>query len=179
MSLTVCVRTRKTLVSDTLKHLWTHLVSLPALRHISSHVVKRECCQFWIADDYIVRVVRNGERGRQNIWRLKFRKEQTGLNEHFVVCENFGLVRWFVGFKPRFSLYLIPLRYNPLPQLVVLCSFVITAVQQTDFLLVVYSEIIPTRCNNCVYSSQWLYSTCFGWQFHPSSGVQCFIWPFR
>ena len=25
------------------------------------------------------------------------------------------------------------------------------------------SEIIPTRCNNCVYSSQWLYSTCFGW----------------
>ena len=25
-----------------------------------------------------------------------------------------------------------------------------------------YSEIIPTRCNNCVYSSQWLYSTCFG-----------------
>ena len=41
------------------------------------------------------------------------------------------------------------------------------------------SEIIPTRCNNCVYSSQWLYSTCFGWQFHPSSGVQCCIWPFR
>ena len=26
------------------------------------------------------------------------------------------------------------------------------------------SEINPTRCNNCVYSSQWLYSTCFGWQ---------------
>ena len=24
------------------------------------------------------------------------------------------------------------------------------------------SEIIPTRCKNCVYSSQWLYSTCFG-----------------
>ena len=24
------------------------------------------------------------------------------------------------------------------------------------------SEINPTRCNNCVYSSQWLYSTCFG-----------------
>ena len=41
------------------------------------------------------------------------------------------------------------------------------------------SEIIPTRCNNCVYSSQWLYSTCFGWQFHPSSGVQCCIWPLR
>ena len=41
------------------------------------------------------------------------------------------------------------------------------------------SEIIPTRCNNCVYSLQWLYSTCFGWQFHPSSGVQCCIWPFR
>ena len=35
------------------------------------------------------------------------------------------------------------------------------------------SEMIPTRCNNCVYSSQWLYSTCFGWQFYPSSGVQC------
>ena len=32
-------------------------------------------------------------------------------------------------------------------------------------------EINPTRCNNCVYSSQWLYSTCFGWQFHPSSVV--------
>ena len=31
------------------------------------------------------------------------------------------------------------------------------------------SEINPTRCNNCVYSSQCLYSTCFGWQFHPSS----------
>ena len=41
------------------------------------------------------------------------------------------------------------------------------------------SEMIPTRCNNCVYSSQWLYSTCCGWQFHPSSGVQCCIWPFR
>ena len=37
----------------------------------------------------------------------------------------------------------------------------------------IHSEINPTRCNNCVYSSQWLYSTCFGWQFHPSSGVQC------
>ena len=24
------------------------------------------------------------------------------------------------------------------------------------------SEINPTRCNNCVYYSQWLYSTCFG-----------------
>ena len=35
------------------------------------------------------------------------------------------------------------------------------------------SEINPTRCNNCVYSSQWLYSTCYGWQFHPSSGVHC------
>ena len=23
-------------------------------------------------------------------------------------------------------------------------------------------EINPKRCNNCVYSSQWLYSTCFG-----------------
>ena len=41
------------------------------------------------------------------------------------------------------------------------------------------SEINPTRCNNCVYSLQWLYSTCFGWQFHPSSGVQCCIWPFK
>jgi len=24
-------------------------------------------------------------------------------------------------------------------------------------------EIIPTSFNNCVYCSQWLYSTCFGW----------------
>ena len=24
------------------------------------------------------------------------------------------------------------------------------------------SETNPTRCHNCVYSSQWLYSTCFG-----------------
>ena len=24
------------------------------------------------------------------------------------------------------------------------------------------SEINPTRCNNCVYSTPWLYSTCFG-----------------
>ena len=38
-------------------------------------------------------------------------------------------------------------------------------------------EISPTRCNNCVFYSQWLYSTCFGWQSHPSSGVQCCIWP--
>jgi len=30
------------------------------------------------------------------------------------------------------------------------------------------SEVNPTRCNNCVYSSQWLYSTCFGWQFDNS-----------
>ena len=41
------------------------------------------------------------------------------------------------------------------------------------------SEINRTRCNNCVYSSQWLYSTCFGWQFHPSSGIQYCIWLFR
>ena len=32
--------------------------------------------------------------------------------------------------------------------------------QLKDFRL--NSEINPTRCNNCVYSSQWLYSTCFG-----------------
>ena len=40
-----------------------------------------------------------------------------------------------------------------------------------------FGEISPTRCNNCVFYSQWLYSTCFGWQSHPSSGVQCCIWP--
>ena len=45
--------------------------------------------------------------------------------------------------------------------------------------IMINSEINPTRCNNCVYSSQWLYFTCFGSQFHPSSGVQCCIWPFR
>ena len=31
------------------------------------------------------------------------------------------------------------------------------------FLAMTYdSEIIPTRCNNCVYSSQWLYSNVSG-----------------
>ena len=40
------------------------------------------------------------------------------------------------------------------------------------------SEINPTRCNNCVYSSQWLYSTCFGWQFHPSAET-CRVKPLR
>jgi len=44
-------------------------------------------------------------------------------------------------------------------------------------IMLYYSEISPTRCNNCVFYSQWLYSTCFGWQSHPSSGVQCCIWP--
>ena len=40
--------------------------------------------------------------------------------------------------------------------------------QQVFFIFVVpcimlYSgEISPTRCNNCVFYSQWLYSTCFG-----------------
>ena len=44
--------------------------------------------------------------------------------------------------------------------------------------IMLYScEISPTRCNKCVFYSQWLYSTCFGWQSHPSSGVQCCIWP--
>ena len=33
------------------------------------------------------------------------------------------------------------------------------------------SEISPTRCNNCVFYSQWLYSTCFGRQSHLSSRV--------
>jgi len=28
-------------------------------------------------------------------------------------------------------------------------------------------EVSPTRCNNCVFYSQWLYSTCFGWDCHP------------
>ena len=37
------------------------------------------------------------------------------------------------------------------------------------------SEISPTRCNNCVFSPQWLYSTCFGRQSHPSSGVGCCV----
>ena len=41
------------------------------------------------------------------------------------------------------------------------------------------SEINPTRCNNCVYSSQWLYSTYFGWQFHPSSGVHMLYYGLR
>ena len=41
------------------------------------------------------------------------------------------------------------------------------------------SEIIPTRCNNCVYSSQWLHSTCFGRQFHPSSGVHMLYMAFQ
>ena len=44
--------------------------------------------------------------------------------------------------------------------------------------IMLYSgEISPTRCSSCVFYSQWLYSTCFGWQSHPSSGVQCCIWP--
>ena len=34
--------------------------------------------------------------------------------------------------------------------------------RRPDDYIVLDSEIIPTRCNNCVYSSQWLYSTCFG-----------------
>jgi len=38
-------------------------------------------------------------------------------------------------------------------------------------------EMSPTRCNNCVFYSQCLYSTSFGRQSHPSSGVQCCIWP--
>ena len=28
--------------------------------------------------------------------------------------------------------------------------------------IVLNSEIKPTRCNSCIYSSQWPYSTCFG-----------------
>jgi len=44
--------------------------------------------------------------------------------------------------------------------------------------IMLYSgEMSPTRCNNWVFYSRWLYSTCFGWQSHPSSGVQCCIWP--
>ena len=56
--------------------------------------------------------------------------------------------------------------------------FYITTVQdgwrKSAFLI---GEISPTRCNDYVFYSQWLYSTCFGWQSHPSSGVQCCIWP--
>ena len=47
----------------------------------------------------------------------------------------------------------------------------------TQKLPICSGEISPTRCNNCVFYSQWLYSTCFRWQSHPSSGVQCCIWP--
>ena len=32
-------------------------------------------------------------------------------------------------------------------------------------------KTIPTRCNNCGLIFPMLYSTCFGWQSHPSSGV--------
>jgi len=31
-----------------------------------------------------------------------------------------------------------------------------------DPCIMLNGEIFPTRCNNCIYSSQWLYSTCFG-----------------
>ena len=39
-------------------------------------------------------------------------------------------------------------------------------------------EISPTRCNNCVFILRNGF-TCFGRQSHPSSGVQCCIWPLQ
>ena len=70
----------------------------------------------------------------------------------------------------------------------VTASFLIVSRRNNEFkkqnLIIVVScitlysgEISPTRRNNCVFYLQWLYSTCFGWQSHPSSGVQCSIWP--
>jgi hypothetical protein len=103
MSLNLCVRTRKILMSDALKHLWIHLVSVPALRHVSSHVLKRLYCQFWIADDWVVRGVRSEEWEGQSSRRLKFRKEQTGLNEPLIVCVKFwfgSLVCWLETLLP-------------------------------------------------------------------------------
>ena len=38
------------------------------------------------------------------------------------------------------------------------------------------SEINPTRCNNCVYSSQWLYSTCFGWHIQHIQHIYSWWW---
>jgi len=46
---------------------------------------------------------------------------------------------------------------------VVVVVVVVIVVVVVVIVVVVYSgEISPTRCNNCVFYSQWLYSTCFG-----------------
>ena len=80
-----------------------------------------------------------------------------------------------MGFHKRISGYVTIGRRN--------CAICMLCIVQQKTIFVVpcimlNSEMIPTRCNNCVYSSQWLYSTCFGWHFYPSSGVQCCIWPY-
>jgi len=31
------------------------------------------------------------------------------------------------------------------------------------YIMLYSGEISPARRNNCVFYSQWLYSTCFGW----------------
>ena len=51
-------------------------------------------------------------------------------------------------------------------------KFALNSIFVVPSIMLYSSEISPTRCNNCVfYSPQWLYSTCFGRQSHPSSGV--------
>jgi hypothetical protein len=55
-------------------------------------------------------------------------------------------------------------------------KFMIYLIFLVPCIMLYIGELSPTRCNNCVFYSQWLYSTCFGWHCHPSSGVQCCIW---
>ena len=71
--------------------------------------------------------------------------------------------------RPHFLYYILFQEYS-----VNSCMYLIFVV---PCIMLYIGEISPTRCNNCVFYSQWLYSTCFGWQSHPSSGVQCCIWP--
>ena len=81
-----------------------------------------------------------------------------------------GIEFWFVREFPKYMKCFTFLKER-LSILYIMTFYCILNSRHDHVTTFINSEINPTRCNNFVYSSQWLYSTCFGWQFHPSSGV--------
>ena len=101
------------------------------------------------------------------IFVVKYYKEETQEHVRFICMKHLRNLHFVLKSSTWINAQIVPRVMSGDSLLFVLFWFVIR-----------YSgEISPTRCNNCVFYSQWLYFTCFGWQSHPSSGVQCCIWP--
>ena len=102
---------------------------------------------------------------------LQGRYQTVVLNNHSSsTCSNWGETTHGIPQGSILGSLLFALYINDLPQItndnsksalfVDDTSMIITNPNPSNFEK--SGEISPTRCNNCVFYSQWLYSTCFG-----------------